>query len=90
METKNSKLSIINIFFIFFFAFCFYSCNNVKPKRQNPILHAEYVTYNEYPGKIVKSIVYYETSKRTMTITFTDGSVLNIIANKYVLVVQKK
>jgi len=90
MKTKTSILALTKAFFILLVMCCFYSCSDVKLQDKNPIIHAEYTTYNEYSGKTVKSIVYYETSKRTMAITFTDGSVLNIIANKYVLDVQKK
>lgn len=89
MTTKSSILAVIKVFFILLVMCCFYSCTNGNAEVKNPIIHAEYTTYNEYSGKTVKSIVYYETSKRTMSITFTDGSVLNIIANKYVLDVQK-
>lgn len=90
MKTKTSILAVTKAFFILLVMCCFYSCTNSNGQEKNPIIHAEYTTYGEYSGKTVKSIIYYETNKRTMSITFTDGSVLNIIANKYVLDVQKK
>ena len=90
MKTKTSILAVTNTFFILLVMYCFYSCGDVKSQDKTPIIHAEYTNYDEYSGKTVKSIIYYETSKRTMSITFTDSSVLNIIANKYVLDVQKK
>lgn len=89
MKMVTSILILTKAFFILIVMFCFY-CTNSNGQEKNPIIHAEYTTYGEYSGKTVKSIIYYETSKRTMSITFTDGSVLNIIANKYVLDVQKK
>lgn len=80
----------LKTFFTILISFCFSSCTNSNVQESNPVIHAEYTTYNEFSQKTVKSIVYYETNKRTMSITFTDGSILNIIANKYVLDVQKK
>jgi hypothetical protein len=77
------------VFFIFII-WSFYSCTHTNAQEKNPIIHAEHTTYNEYSGKTVKSIIYYNESKKTMCITFTDGTALNIIANKYVLDVQKK
>lgn len=80
-------MKIVKIILTLIIILNFNSCNS---SGQNNRVHAEYTTYSEYSGKIVKSINYYnDSSPYTMVIIFTDGSILNIYANKYVLDVEK-
>lgn len=66
------------------------SCVQTNSSGYNTRVHAEYHNYQKYSGKVIQHIRYYNNgSPYHMVITFTDGSTLDIVANKYVLDIQE-
>jgi outer membrane lipoprotein-sorting protein len=66
------------------------SCVQTNPNNAHQRVHAEYHDYRNYSGKTIKVINYYNNgSPYHMVITFTDGTTLDIVANKYVLDIQE-
>lgn len=71
------------------FIFIVISCTNGNNYNPYPEMRAKDCTYYEYSGKTVKSIIHYDFGHRTIAIRFTDGAILNVVADKYVLNIQK-
>ena len=66
------------------------ACQRASSTESNPTHYADEVSYSEYSGKCVKHIYHHNERRHTVSIVFADGSVLDVIANKYVLNVRKR
>lgn len=89
----EKSISEVTKYFFISLVICrlFYQCANEDSRNHRRIIHAEHTTYEEYNGKVIKSIKYFKKSDPyTLEIKFTDGTILNVCANKYVLDVEKK